>query len=88
MKWKSVAGLILCIIVIAGLLYTAAFGFTVQGPISGNEYKFPSVMDKEDGIKKKEDEDEEDNSSNILIESDSENNKSISLSLSISSLNS
>ena len=52
MKWKSVVGLILCIIVIAGLMYTAAFGFTFQSPFTGNEYKFPSVMDENDGIKR------------------------------------
>ena len=52
MKWKSVVGLILCIVVIAGLMYTAAFGFTFQSPFTGNEYKFPSVMDENDGIKR------------------------------------
>ncbi|MBQ6907989.1 MAG: preprotein translocase subunit SecD, partial [Clostridia bacterium] len=52
MKCKSVIGLILCVIVIAGLIYTAAFGFTLQSPFSGNEYKFPSVLDENDGIKK------------------------------------
>jgi len=52
MKVKSIIGLILCIAVIAGLVYTAAFGFTLTNPINGNEYKFPKVLDEEDGIKK------------------------------------
>lgn len=52
MKWKSVIGLLLCMVVIAGLIYTAVFGFTVQNPFNGNEYKFPSVMDENDGIKR------------------------------------
>lgn len=52
MKWKSVVGLILSVAVIACLLYTAAFGFTVTSPFSGNEYKFPKVLDEQDGIKR------------------------------------
>jgi len=52
MKVKSVIGLIICIAIIAGLMYTAAFGFTLMNPFTGTEYKFPKVFDEEDGIKR------------------------------------
>ena len=52
MRWKSVVGLILCIAVIAGLLYTAAFGFNLTSPFTGNEYYFPKVLDENYGIKR------------------------------------
>ena len=52
MRWKSVIGLILCIVVLAGLLYTAGFGFNVTSPFTGNEYYFPKVLDESYGIKR------------------------------------
>ena len=52
MRWKSVVGLILCIAVLACLLYTAAFGFNLTSPFTGNEYYFPKVLDENYGIKR------------------------------------
>ncbi len=52
MKVKSLIGLIICIAIIAGLMCTAIFGFTLTNPITGAEYKFPKVFDEEDGIKR------------------------------------
>lgn len=52
MKWKSLIGLLICVLIIAGLIYTAAFGFTLTNPITGSEYKFPKVFDEQDGIKR------------------------------------
>lgn len=52
MKVKSIIGLIICIAIIAGLMYTAAFGFTLANPFTGTEYKFPKVFDEDDGIKR------------------------------------
>lgn len=52
MKAKSIIGLIITLVVIAGLVFTAVNGFTVTMPFSGNQYYFTSVMDEETGIKK------------------------------------
>ncbi len=52
MKVKSIVGLIISILIIAGLIYTAAFGFTLTNPLTGTEYKFPKVLDESDGIKR------------------------------------
>ena len=52
MKVKSLIGLILALLITFGLVYTAGFGFTLKSPFTGNEYKFPKVMDEEDGIVK------------------------------------
>lgn len=52
MKLKSIIGLVISLIIIAGLLFTAAFGFTITNPFSGSSTSFPRVMDEEHGIKK------------------------------------
>lgn len=52
MKAKSIIGLLLTLVVIAALIFTAVFGVTVENPFTGDKYYFPKALDEENGIKR------------------------------------
>ncbi len=52
MKAKSIIGLLLTLIVIAALVFTAVCGVTIVNPFNGEKYYFPKALDEEHGIKR------------------------------------
>ena len=52
MKAKSIVGLLLTLVVIAALIFTAVCGVTVENPFTGDKYYFPKALDEENGIKR------------------------------------
>ncbi len=52
MKAKSIIGLLLTLVVIAALIFTAVCGVTVENPFTGDKYYFPKALDEENGIKR------------------------------------
>ncbi len=52
MKAKSIIGLVLTLVVIAALIFTAVCGVTIENPFTGESYYFPKALDAEHGIKR------------------------------------
>ncbi len=52
MKAKSIIGLVLTLLVIAALIFTAVCGVTIENPFTGDKYYFPKALDDEYGIKR------------------------------------
>ncbi|MDD6308300.1 MAG: protein translocase subunit SecD [Clostridia bacterium] len=52
MKAKSILGLVVTILLIALLLFTAIFGLTITNPITGEKYYFPKALDENYGVKR------------------------------------
>lgn len=52
MKVKSIIGLVLTLVIIAALVFTAVFGVTIVNPFNGEKYYFPNALDEEYGIKR------------------------------------
>ncbi len=52
MKAKSIIGLVLTLLVIAALIFTAVCGVTVVNPFTGDKYYFPKALDEEYGVKR------------------------------------
>jgi|GEM_PF-753132 len=52
MKAKSIIGLIVTLVVISALVFTAVCGVTIVNPFNGESYYFPKALDEEHGIKR------------------------------------
>lgn len=52
MKAKSIIGLLLTVLIIAGLLFTAICGLTIENPFNGEKYYFPKALDENYGVKR------------------------------------
>ncbi len=52
MKAKSMIGLIITLLVIFALIFTAVCGVTIENPFTGDKYYFPKALDAEYGVKR------------------------------------
>ncbi|MBE7025904.1 MAG: protein translocase subunit SecD [Ruminococcaceae bacterium] len=52
MKAKSIIGLVITLLVISALVFTAVCGVTIVNPFNGEKYYFPNALDEEYGIKR------------------------------------
>lgn len=52
MKAKSMIGLIVTLLVIFALIFTAVCGVTIENPFTGDKYYFPKALDEKHGVKR------------------------------------
>ncbi len=52
MKAKSMIGLIITLLVIFALIFTAVCGVTIENPFTGDKYYFPKALDEDYGVKR------------------------------------
>ena len=52
MKAKSMIGLIVTLLVIFALIFTAVCGVTIENPFTGDKYYFPKALDETYGVKR------------------------------------